>query len=286
LQRIYPYQQPGGAVFARSLTSFASSILRGGSHRARSWLPARSAETEFPREWRAWLDRHVQLCARLPASLRRKHETLVLNFVARKPFIGCAGLEVTEQMRVVIAGYACLLVLARGMRAYSHVREILVYAGEFVTRRSNMGADGLVHEHVQVLHGESSSLGQVVLSWADVLNPVAFGHNLVVHEFAHQLDQAKGVANGAPFTFASKSQRQRWADVMVREFEQHRRNASYGEQTLLSHYGATSPAEFFAVCSEVFFELPQAMKYVHPSLYTELSRYYGLRPTDWFGALR
>lgn len=267
----------------RSLSLFASSLLHSAGHRARAWLGAGSAETVFPPAWRTWLEEHVPLSARLPQALRLRHEALVLQFVARKPFIGCAGLEVNEQMRVVIAGTACLLVLAKGMSAYAHVREVLVYPGGFVARRASQGADGLVHEHQQVLLGESSSFGQVVLSWADVLGPAGWGHNLVVHEFAHQLDQAKGAANGAPFTFAAKPQRERWADVMSREFAQHQRNAAAGEQTLLSHYGATSPAEFFAVCSEVFFELPQAMRYVHPALYQELSQYYRLSPADWFG---
>lgn len=283
-KRIYASSANLRGVFVSHLSSFASSVLRQATHRARSWLPARSSGAPLPPEWRSWLDEHVPLRARLPALLRERHEELVLKFVARKPFIGCAGLEVTEQMRVVIAGHACLLVLARGFSAYAHVREVLVYPGQFAARRAEPGAAGLMHEHVQVLHGESSSLGQVVLSWADVLRPIGFGHNLVVHEFAHQLDQAKGGANGAPFTFASTSQRRRWAAVMSREFAQHQRNASFGEETLLSHYGATSPAEFFAVCSEVFFELPQAMRYVHPSVYEELSRYYGLSPAEWFGA--
>jgi Mlc titration factor MtfA (ptsG expression regulator) len=188
-------------------------------------------------------------------------------------------------MRVVVAGHACLLVLARGMSAYSHVREILVYPGEFIARRNNTRAEGVVHEHAQVLRGESSSLGQVVLSWADVLAPAGSGHNLVVHEFAHQLDQAKGAANGAPFTYARASQRQRWAEVMRREFDQHQRHTHWGEPTLLSPYGATSPAEFFAVCSEVFFEQPQAMASIHPALYAELSGYYRLDPARWHGAL-
>jgi len=271
----------GGVVFASSLSSLTSSILRGAGKRARSWLPLGSAETEFPEEWRASLHEHVPLYTVLPEALRRSHEDLVLKFLARKPFIGCAGLEVTEHMRVVIAGHACLLVLARGLSAYAHVREILVYPGEFVAHRAQVGYDGVVQQHAQVLRGESSSLGQVVLSWSDVLAPAGLGHNLVAHEFAHQLDQAKGGANGAPFTVASTTQRQRWAAVMSREFEQHRRNATFGEQTLLSHYGATSPAEFFAVCSEVFFELPVAMKYVHPALYTELCRYYRLDPAGW-----
>ncbi|MDB5954767.1 M90 family metallopeptidase [Ramlibacter sp.] len=272
-------------MFASNLSSFASSVLRGAGQRARSWLPLASPETEFPEQWRAWLHEHVPLCTVLPEVLRHSHEDLVLKFLACKPFIGCAGLEVTEHMRVVIAGHAGLLVLARGMSAYAQLREILVYPGEFVARRAQVGTDGVVHQHAHVLRGESSSLGQVVLSWADVLAPAGPGHNLVVHEFAHQLDQAKGGANGAPFTFASPSQRQRWAAVMSHEFEQHQRNTALGEQTLLSHYGATSPAEFFAVCSEVFFELPQAMRYVHPALYTELSRYYRLDPANWHGAL-
>jgi Mlc titration factor MtfA (ptsG expression regulator) len=271
-------------MFASSLSSFASSLLQGAGQRARSWLPLGCPETEFPEEWRAWMRAQVPLCAVLPQELRHSHEDLVLKFLARKPFIGCAGLEVTDEMRVVIAGHACLLVLGRGLSAYAQLREILLYPGEFVARRRQVGSDGVVHEHAQVLRGESSSLGQVVLSWADVLAPAGPGHNVVVHEFAHQLDQAKGGANGAPFTVASAAQRQRWAAVMSQEFAQHQRNAAFGEPTLLSHYGATSPAEFFAVCSEVFFALPQAMRYVHPALYTELSRYYRLEPADWYAS--
>lgn len=269
-----------------SITSFPiASILRGAARSARALLPRRGQATEFPAHWRTWMHERVALCARLPEALRQRHEALVLKFLARKPFIGCAGLEVTEQMRVIVAASACLLVLGQGMGAYAHVREVLVYPGEFVARRATADASGVIHEHAQVLQGESSSLGQVVLSWPDVVTPAGSGHNLVVHEFAHQLDQAKGAANGAPFTFASTAQRQRWADVMTREFEQHRRNAQLGEQTLLSHYGAMNPAEFFAVCSEVFFDMPQAMKYVHPALYTELSRYYRVDPASWFRAL-
>jgi Mlc titration factor MtfA (ptsG expression regulator) len=225
------------------------------------------------------------LSARLPESLRLRHEALVLDFIRRKPFIGCAGFEVTEEVRVVVAGYACLLILARGRSAFDHVREVLVYPGQFVTRRDRVASDGLVHEDVQVLQGESSSLGQVVLSWDDVVQQSRVGQNVVIHEFAHQLDQAKGAANGAPFTAASTARRQRWAAIMSREYAQHQRNTHFGELTLLSPYGATNPAEFFAVCAEAFFELPQAMKYVHPTLYSELGNYFGLDPAEWFGAI-
>jgi len=261
-------------------------MVRRARDTAQAWLPSLGSPAEFPEQWRAWLRERVPLSARLPQPLRLRHEALVLDFVRRKPFIGCAGFEVTEEVRVVVAGHACLLILARGKSAYDHVREVLVYPGEFVTRRERAGPDGLVHENVQVLRGESSSLGQVVLSWDGVVQQSHVGHNLVIHEFAHQLDQAKGAANGAPFTAASAARLQRWAGIMSREYAQHQRNTYFGEQTLLSPYGATDPAEFFAVCAEAFFELPQAMKYVHPTLYDELGAYFRLDPAGWFGAMR
>jgi Mlc titration factor MtfA (ptsG expression regulator) len=272
-------------VFVNNLSSFATSMLRRARHSAKAWLPAQSAEAGFPEVWRVWLRDRVPLSARLPESLRLRHESLVLDFIRRKPFIGCAGFEVTEEVRVVVAGHACLLILGRGKSAFDPVREVLVYPAEFVTRRQRVGSDGLVHENAQVLRGESSSLGQVVLSWADAVHQSHAGQNLVIHEFAHQLDQAKGAANGAPFRAASTTQRQRWAKIMSREYAQHQRNTNLGEQTLLSPYGATNPAEFFAVCAEAFFELPQAMKYVHPTLYNELGGYFRLDPAAWFGAI-
>lgn len=260
-------------------------MLRRARHSATAWLPSQGSGAVFPEPWRGWLRERVPLSARLPEPLRLRHEALVLDFIKRKPFIGCAGFEVTEEVRVVVAGHACLLILARGKRAFDHVREVLVYPGGFVARRERVGADGLVHEDARVLQGESSSLGQVVLSWTDTVHQSHLGHNLVIHEFAHQLDQAKGAANGAPFTAASAGRLQRWATVMGREYDQHQRNTSLGEQTLLSPYGATDPAEFFAVCAETFFELPQAMKYIHPTLYKELAAYFRLDPAEWFGAV-
>jgi Mlc titration factor MtfA (ptsG expression regulator) len=268
-------------VFVSQLSSFAASALRGATRQVRALLPASPAAAGIQPHWRAWLREHVPIVSRLPKELRERHEALVREFVAHKPFIGCAGFEVTEQARVVVAGHACLLILSRGMAAYRHVREVLVYPGAFAARRASVGPDQVVWEHVQVLHGESSSLGQVVLSWEDIASPASVGHNLVAHEFAHQLDQAKGKANGAPFLVARRARRERWAAVMNHAFEQHRLATAYGEPTLLSAYGATDPAEFFAVSVEAFFEMPQAVKYVHPALYAELGSYFGLDPAAW-----
>jgi len=139
-------------------------------------------------------------------------------------------------------------------------------------------------EQRRALAGESWVQGQVLLSWQDVLkggDDPADGNNVVIHEFAHQLDQAKGFANGAP-ALRSRADYQRWSAVMQYEFDALRERAARGEPGLLDSYGATDPAEFFAVASEVFFERAAELAYAHPALYQELSRYYRLNPLSWF----
>jgi len=133
-----------------------------------------------------------------------------------------------------------------------------------------------------VLAGESWSLGQVVLSWQDAVDGAAVtddGRNVVIHEFAHQLDQQNGRANGAPLL--RKSQRARWAAVMNAEFAVLQQRAEAETPTLLNFYGATDPAEFFAVASEVFFEQPLRLAHEHATLYRELSAFYRLDPLSW-----
>jgi len=134
-----------------------------------------------------------------------------------------------------------------------------------------------------VLSGESWSQGQVILSWQDTLQGAAApnnGQNVVIHEFAHQLDQEAGSANGAP-VLARRDYYARWAQVLGAEFAQLQARAAQGQPSLLSDYGATDPAEFFAVASEVFFEQPQSMAVEHPALFRELSQFYRLNPLSW-----
>jgi len=153
---------------------------------------------------------------------------------------------------------------------------------------------GVQMEQRRALAGESWVQGQVLLSWQDVLNGAADpndGHNVVVHEFAHQLDQVKGFANGAPPLSTALAYRS-WSGVMQAEFKalrarlaQVERDAAQGLATapgLIDPYAATDPAEFFAVCSEVFFERPVELSQQHPALYQQLSRYYRLNPLSWF----
>ena len=251
---------------------------------ARAWRRARIRRRPFPEAWREILRRRVPYFRLLPADLQLQLKKHIQVFLAEKPFIGCAGLEVTEEMRVVIAAQACLLLLNRRRPDYfPNLRQILVYPGAFIVDRVQTDGAGVLQEQRHVLSGESWSQGQVILSWDDVVDGAAIvddGRNVVIHEFAHQLDQQNGHANGAPF-LVGRAKRARWASVMSAEFERLQEAARDGLPSLLSYYGATNPAEFFAVSSEVFFEQPEKMAGEHPELYRELSRFYRVDPLSW-----
>ena len=245
----------------------------------------------FPAAWREILERRVPYVRRLPPALRRQLEQHVQVFVAEKPFIGCAGLEISDEMRVTIAAQACLLILNRKTDYFPNLRQILVYPGAFLVDRlvaldaPGTGAmiGGPQQERRFALAGESWTHGQVVLSWEDALAGAAIandGRNVVIHEFAHQLDQQKGYANGAPW-LGRRDRDPRWSRVMSEEFARLQQQAITSEPSLFSYYGATSPAEFFAVVSEVFFEQPREMAAMHPALYEELRRLYRIDPLNW-----
>ncbi len=218
----------------------------------------------------------------LPATRQlhlKKHIQVLLREV---PFIGCAGLEVTDEMRVTIAAQAAFLLLGRG-GSFGNLREVLVYPGHFVVPRSEAGAGGVVHEGRDVLAGQSWQRGQVILAWAAVHEGAADPHdgaNVVMHEFAHQLDQDTGAANGAPYVGRGALQ-QDWARVMNREFNALRAGLAREEPSLIGPYAATSPAEFFAVTTELFFERPDALAAERPALYEQLKRCYRLDPSAW-----
>jgi hypothetical protein len=247
------------------------------------WRQWRVGRQPFPAEWRRIVRERVPYVATMPADLQLQLKRRMQVFLAEKPFIGCGGLELTEEMRVTIAAQACLLLLNKRSARYEDLRQILLYPGAFVVDRSRTDAMGIQHEQRQVLLGESWQQGQVILSWPDVLDGASVvddGRNVVIHEFAHQLDQENGRANGAPRLFGAK-RRARWAKVLNREYAALRRQVAAGEPTLLDAYGATEPAEFFAVASEVFFEQAGLLAQRHPALYRELASYYRINPLSW-----
>ncbi len=242
----------------------------------------RLAARPFPAAWRRLLRRHVPLVARLPARQQLRLKGLMQVFLAEKPILGCRGLRVTDEVRVTIAALACLPLLGAARGVYPELRQVLVYPGAFVVDRP-VTEGGVQSDQRRVLAGESWSQGQVLLAWDEVKRGAATpgdGHNVVIHEFAHQLDQAGGRANGAPALPTAEAYR-RWSTVMQNEFDALRWRLASGEPGLIDAYAATDPAEFFAVISELFFERPVELAAMHPALYAELSGYYRLDPANW-----
>jgi MtfA peptidase len=240
----------------------------------------------FPSVWRELLVRRYPLYSRLSSADRREMDGSIQVFLAEKRFEGCDGQEITDEVRVLIAAQACLLLLHRDTECYPRLHSILVYPSSYVAKAWHQEAAGTVFEGYQARGGESWRHGTVVLAWdgafagAVELNK---DRNLVLHEFAHQLDEEDGVADGAPLLSGSslwqmRHRYQTWAKVLSGEFQRLRRAAEIGEETVLDTYGAQNPAEFFAVATECFFEKPGRLQEQHPALYAQLKEFYRQDP--------
>lgn len=259
-----------------------------GQPRIDAWRRGRVQAEPFPPEWRAILRRRVPLVASLPADLQLQLKKHIQVFLAEKAFIGCKGQLIDDEVRVTIAAQACLLILKRPSHFYPGVRQILVYPNAFLVDRVHTDDSGVVRSGRDVLAGESWSQGQVILSWKDVLDGAAHpedGVNVVVHEFAHQLDFETGYANGAPDLGAGADKYARWSSVMQVAYEglciEADGAVTGGREPFLDPYGATNPAEFFAVVSEAFFGQARDLAAEHPALYAELKGFYRLDPVTW-----
>jgi MtfA peptidase len=237
----------------------------------------------FPAAWRKILKQRMPFYWALPTDLQLQLKQHIQVFIAEKQFIGCAGVKVTDEMRVTIAAQACLLLLNRPHYYYPKLKQILIYPSAFMVKGAQRDGAGVMHQQQRVLSGESWGLGKVILSWADAKQGAANpsdGRNVVIHEFAHQLDQEKGMATGAPL-LERRSDYQKWSTVLAAEFSQLQQQVALGETSLFDAYGATNPAEFFAVVSEVFFEQPEALFAQHEKLYQQLSHFYRINPLSW-----
>jgi MtfA peptidase len=236
----------------------------------------------FPPEWENIVQKNVPLYNRLPDELRKQLQGLVNVFLDEKDFEGCGGLKITEEIKVTIAAQACMLLLNRKTSIFKKLHTILVYPNTFVVK--SVSTDGAVTIEGHSVHlGESWQHGPVILAWDSVAGKTSEfreAQNVVLHEFAHQLDQEKGEANGAPILDSSSSY-VTWAKILSREYESLQKSERTGVQSVIDTYGAENPAEFFAVVTEAFFEKPEILKKNHPELYNELSNYYHIDPADW-----
>jgi Mlc titration factor MtfA (ptsG expression regulator) len=237
-----------------------------------------------PREWHSILARNVPAFRRLPLDDQAELLGHMHVLIAEKHFEGAGGLALTDEVVVTIAAQACLPLLHRETQYYPELTTILVYPGGY-TERGEWHVGGGVWEE-----GEEDRLGHtaqglraLVLAWDEVKRGAAHpadGRNLVLHEFAHQLDFEDRHTDGTP-AFRSAEEYRDWARVAAREFEALRLAVDSGVPTVLDTYGASDRAEFFAVATETFFERPRALKARHPELYTLLQQYFKQNPAEW-----
>jgi Mlc titration factor MtfA (ptsG expression regulator) len=239
----------------------------------RAELRARAA----PFAWREILVRNVPYYRRLPETDRAELAGHMQIFLDEKHFEGCGGLELTDEMKVTIAGEACLLLLHRETDYYPGLESILVYPSAYVVPVGTRLPGGLIGEDAEVRLGESWAHGALVLSWDSVLGATGPGHNVVLHEFAHQLDLEDGFVNGAP-GLPRRSMYTTWASVLGGEYAELVAASEEHRQTIIDTYGAKNPAEFFAVVTEAFFEKPHELQQKHRALYEQLQLYYRQDP--------
>ena len=246
----------------------------------RKWRRGRLDRLPFPPAWLQILRERVPYSDVLSADEQTQFRKLIRVFLSEKNFEGCGGLEITDEIRVTIAGQACILLLNRQHDYYAGLDSILVYPSSYRAPAKRIDPAGVVHEGDEGRLGEAWLRGAIILSWDDVRRDSGDfqdGRNVTLHEFAHQLDQQDGSFDGAPL-LVKPSHYRSWARVLMKEYKALGEAADRGQETLIDQYGATEPAEFFAVITEAFFESPKGLKDQHPELYQELKKFFRQDP--------
>ncbi len=240
----------------------------------------------FPPPWLTLIEQNARFYADLPAADRREVLGLAQIFMAEKSFEGCGGLELTDLIKVTIAAQACRLLLHRETDLYPRLITILVYPTAYVAKTVEPIGGPMVLEGEEVRLGEAWKGGVVIVSWDEAHAASlgqTYGRNVILHEFAHQLDMENGAADGVP-VLESRGDYVRWAQVMEHEYERLRRDSVLGRYSALDDYGATNPSEFFAVATESFFEKAGVLRKRNPELYEELKSFYRQDPAQLVSA--
>ncbi len=270
------------------LVIVAAALLAWGVHRfLRSRQRKRAGATPLTDAQRQILHDNVPLYRRLPDDLKAKLECHVQVFLFDKRFHGLQGQTIDDEIRLTIAGTACILLLGRDDLEFADFTNVLVYPGTFVSEQKHH--DGLVEQVGQQARlGESWKRGPMVLAWdasEHGARDVHDGHNVILHEFAHKLDEADGAMDGAPI-LEQKSHYVSWARTMQPEYDRLQELAARDVETVMDHYGATNPAEFFAVLVETFYEKPMQLERHHPELYEQMQRAFAVDPLAWWSRER
>jgi len=246
------------------------------------WQRDRLMAKQFPKSWLSIIESNLSIYKSLTSEQQKELLGYIQVFLKEKQFIGCLGLQITEEIKVTIAAIACLLLFGDRKTYFPNLRSVLVYPHAYIVNELIMNSYVVEERRVARL-GESWTRDQLVLSWEQIQQDVLNwkdGHNVILHEFAHQLDQEDGQAEGVPI-LPRVLDYEVWKQVMSAEYLQLCDRVENGQKTVLDNYGATSPAEFFAVATETFFEKPKHLNQKHEVLYELLQRYYRLDPRQW-----
>jgi Mlc titration factor MtfA (ptsG expression regulator) len=254
--------------------------------------------------WRACTER-LPFLQRLSADDLDRLKLLCESLLDKKTYTGAGGLELTDEIAVLIAAQASLPVLNLTLDLYKDMAGIIVYPSEFIVPHAEMDEAGVLHEWDAPVSGEAVEAGgAVILSWEDVEELDSPGYNVVIHEFAHKIDMSGGSANGCPPFLAAYHRdidAQDWQRKFSAAYEDFVTRVDVIDSQLpedfdlddplhadrydalcealpLDPYAARHPAEFFAVASEAFFVLPEPLAAAYPEIYELLARYYRQDP--------
>jgi Mlc titration factor MtfA (ptsG expression regulator) len=225
----------------------------------------------------------VPILQRVPADLREKLDGKINLFLEQVSFYGCDGLAVTDEMQLSIAAQACLLVVNTDTW-YDNLTTVLIYPNAFKSRQKRRSGYVVTEKEI-IRTGESWDRGPVILSWAHSKQGAMNdhdGHNVVFHEFAHQIDDLSGGTNGVPVLAKGQSYAE-WEKVFLTAYSDHVAAVEAGHRTVIDPSGAEGHEEFFAVSVEVFFERPLALQKAAPHVYEQLAALFNLDPATWGG---
>jgi len=242
-------------------------------------------EQPFPDQWEAIIQADVSYDRLLNDAQRQHLRDLVRIIIDEKHWEGCGGLEMDDRIKVVIAAQAAVLLLGWEMDVFRNVRTFLIYPGAYHQSQEQVGHDGMVNAGTVNL-GEAWYNGPVVFSWKDALESAHHpgrANNVVFHEMAHTIDMLSGQTNGTP-PLRQREHYQEWNEVMSRHFNDIRGVYESGRRDVIRDYGVVNVAEFFAVCTETFFDAPVPFKEHRPELYEQFRQFYGQDPASRFEA--
>jgi len=233
----------------------------------------------LPDQWLAIVEEHVAVWRLLEDSDREAMETTIDWLLRHKHWEAARGFELTDEITVTIAAQAALLALELSVDEYREVSAVVVYPTAMISRGAHAGpVSGTVSDGPVPILGEAHDhRGPVLLAWdqADAAaRHIGTGHNVVIHEFAHKLDMRDGLVNGSP-PLGGRVDPHRWREVCTEAFTAL---AVGADRPPLQPYGATNPAEFFAVATEAFFDVPASLTRHEPNLYEVLRDFYGYDP--------